>query len=260
MTNDSPPIGAVPVTALAVVVVATVTLASPAVAGPPYVTDDPEPVDYQHFEINTAAQGTYSSHGRSGALPGMDINYGLAPDVQFHVGLAAPFEKNDGQPLHYGYGDTEIGVKYRFVHEDDEGWRPQVAFYPNLELPTGDSERGLGSGYARAFLPLWLQKSFGAWTVDGGGGYWLNRHADNRNYWMAGFLVQRRITEDLSLGGEVFEQGKDSVDNRATGGFNLGGTYDIDEMNHILLSAGRGFRDADDTNTFSYYAGYQITF
>jgi hypothetical protein len=34
--------------------------AAPALAGPPFVTDDPEPVDYQHFEINTAMQGTYT--------------------------------------------------------------------------------------------------------------------------------------------------------------------------------------------------------
>lgn len=231
-----------------------------AFAGPPFVTDDPEPVEYQHFEINTAAQGTYHDHGHEGNLPGVDINYGLLPDVQFHVNLAMPFQQAAGQSLSYGYGDTEVGVKYRFIEEDESGWRPQVALYPNIELPTGNTSQGLGSGYTRVFVPVWLQKSFGEWTTYGGGGYWFNRNADNRNYWFAGWLIQRQITEYLALGGEVFEQGKDSVNGRISGGFNLGGKFDIDEMNHILFSAGRGVRNADDTNTFSYYAGYQITF
>ena len=26
----------------------------------------------------------------------------------------------------YGYGDTELGFKYRFIQEDDKGARPQV--------------------------------------------------------------------------------------------------------------------------------------
>ncbi len=246
--------------AVAALTLCLVVLCGPAVAGPPFVTDDPEPVDAGHFEINTAVQGTDHDGGRSAAMPTIDANYGLVPDVQLHVGLATPLQEAEGQPVHYGYGDTELGVKFRFVHEIEAGWRPQVAFYPNLELPTGNAAKGLGSGYTRAFLPLWLQKSFGDWTIDAGGGYWLNNHEDNRNYWMGGWLVQRKITDDLSVGGEVFEQGRDSVDDKITGGFNLGGTFDIDETNHILFSAGRGIRDVADTNTFSYYAGYQLTF
>ena len=148
-------------------------------------------------------------------------------------------------------------MKYRFIDEDDEGWRPQMAIYPNVELATGNAKSDLGSGYTRAFLPLWLQKSFGDWTTYGGGGYWLNKHADNRDYWFGGLVLQRKINDTLSLGTEIFEQGKDSANDKITAGFNIGGVFDIDDINHILFSAGTGLLNRNESNLFSYYIGYQ---
>jgi hypothetical protein len=40
----------------------------------------------------------------------------------------------------------ELGVKYRFLHEDQNGCIPQVGIFPLVELPTGDSSRGLAIG------------------------------------------------------------------------------------------------------------------
>ena len=229
-------------------------------AGPPFLTDDPEPVEYRHFEINSAVLGTRYAQGVTGATPSIDINYGLIPNVQFHVNLSVPYHQADNQALYAGYGDTELGVKYRFIEEDGTGWRPQLALYPLIEIPTGSDKTMPGTGYNRTFLPMWLQKSWGEWTSYGGGGYWFNTHADNRDYWFAGWLVQRQITERLALGGEVFEQGKNAVGSHVSGGFNLGGKFDLDEAEHILFSAGRGLRDVSDTNIFSYYLAYQLTF
>ena len=64
---------------------------------------------------------------------------------------------------HYGYGDTELGVKFRFLHETD--YLPEAAIFPLLEVPTGNASDGLGSGHVQAFLPMWLQKEF--WRLDG---------------------------------------------------------------------------------------------
>ena len=246
-------------------------ISGPALAGPPFVTDDPEPVDYQHFEINTAMQGTYTKDGRAGNWPNMDINYGLAPDVQFHVNLYAPFAKESGQSFHFGYGDTEVGVKYRFIEEDEEGWQPQVAIYPAIDFPTGDFHDALGAGHRRIFLPVWAQKSFGDWTTFGGGGYWINNHADtDKNYWFMGWAILRKFGEDWTLGGEIFHQTADltgvPVDGgtgtsaRASTGFNLGGYYNFNDENHIIFTFGRGLQNVEETNKFSYYVGYQLGF
>jgi hypothetical protein len=242
----------------------------PATAGPPFVTDDPEPVDFRHFEINSAAQGTLTHGARSGEAPSLDINYGLLPETQFHIGLFGPWQTQDGKASQFGYGDTEFGLKYRFVAEDEAGWRPQVALYPNIDLPTGDEARGLGAGHTRIFLPLWAQKTIGDWQTYGGGGYWINRYGDNRNYWFMGWTLLRKITDRLTLGGEIFHQTADlnsepaptgnGVSSRPSTGFNLGGYYILDENHSILFSAGRGLQNVPATNQFSYYIGLQLSF
>lgn len=235
-------------------------IALPALAGPPFVTDDPEPVDYRHFEINTAMQGTYAEDGRAGAWPTIDANYGLLPDVQFHVGLFASYSRADGGKFHFGYGDTEVGVKFRFLDEDEEGWRPQVAVYPITQFPTGSVDKGLGAGHQRTILPIWVQKSFGDWTSYGGGGYWLNRSDVDRDYWFAGWVLLRRIDERWTLGGELFYNTASRIEARASTGFNFGGYYNLAEGHNLIFTLGSGLRNADATNRLSYYAGYQLQF
>jgi hypothetical protein len=232
----------------------------PALAGPPFVTDDPEPVDVGHFEINTALQGTYAKDGRAGAWPTIDSNYGPLEGVQLHVGLYASFAKGEGESFHYGYGDTEIGVKIRFIDEHEEGWRPQVAIYPITQFATGDAARDLGAGHQRTILPVWLQKSWGDWTSYGGAGYWLNRGGEeDRDYWFFGWVLMRKISEEWSLGGEVFRQTAQTVGGKASSGFNLGGYYNFDETDHVIFTVGRGVQNTD-INQFSYYVGYQLQF
>ena len=60
-------------------VVAALALGAPAWAGPPFRTDDPEPVAFQHFEINLLSLGSETAAGWSGILPGLEVNYGALP-------------------------------------------------------------------------------------------------------------------------------------------------------------------------------------
>jgi hypothetical protein len=233
---------------------------SPAQAGAPFVTDDPEPIAYGTWEINVFSQATHVSGERSGTLAGVDMNYGALPDLQLHVIAPLAFDKVAGAGTKIGYGDTELGAKYRFIDEDEGGWRPAVAVFPLVSLPTGDDERGLGTGHTREFLPLWLEKNFGDWRTFGGGGYWNNPGADNKNYWFLGWALQRQITENLSLGGEVFHQTASTDDGKSSSGFNLGGIYDLSDNYHLLFSAGRGIQHVSSTNRFSYYLAFQWTF
>jgi hypothetical protein len=229
-------------------------------SGPPFRTDDPEPVDYGHWEVYSFTQSTRISGDSSGILPGIEVNYGALPDLQLHVIAPLAFDRPAGSGTKFGYGDTEFGVKYRIVEEDAEGWRPMVGIFPLFEAPTGNAQRGLGSGHGQEFLPLWLQKSLGSWTSYGGGGYWINPGAGNRNYWFAGWLLQHQITEPLALGGEIFRQTATTIGGKDATGFNLGGIYDITENHHLLFSAGRGLQNVAASDAFSYYVGYQLTF
>ena len=117
-------------------------LSSPAFAGPPYITDDPEPVDYQHWEFYAFSQGGRANGETGGVAPSCDCNYGVLPDVQLHIQPGAAFRRASGASPAWGPGNTELGLKYRFVEQDKTNATPSIAFYPLLEAPTGDPTRG----------------------------------------------------------------------------------------------------------------------
>jgi hypothetical protein len=150
---------------------------------------------------------------------------------------------------------VEIGVKYRFA--DESRLLPQAGIFPLVELPSGDRERNLGSGDIQTFLPIWLQKSFGNFTTYGGGGYWINPGAGNKNYWLLGWEAQDDLSEALTLGGEIFHYTASTVEGGDRTGFNAGGIINIDDHNHILFSAGT---DIHGPALFSMYIAYQLTF
>ncbi len=179
-----------------------------------------------------------------------------------HVVAPVAFDSPAGGPTVFGKGDTELGFKYRLIEQDKNGARPSVGIFPLVEVPTGNQERGLGAGHPSVFLPVWIQKDFGEWTTYGGGGYWFNKNDNfgDKDYWFAGWLLQRKITDKLTLGGEIFYQTADTIDGVDSAGFNIGGQYDFDEHNHLLFSAGRGFLHAQETNLYSWYLGWQITY
>ncbi len=223
-------------------------------AGPPFVTDDPEPVEYRHWEIYLASQDAKDKDGWSGTDPHFEVNYGALPNLQLH--LIAPLayvRPNDGSS-HYGFGDLELGVKYRFIQEAD--WRPMVGVFPIVDLPTGNSSLGLGSGYYRIFLPIWFQKSLGPWQSYGGGGYWINAGSGNKNYWFFGWQVQRELSKAITLGGEVFYNTPTARAEGGRTGFNVGTIVNLTDEHHLLLSAGR---DIHGQNRFSAYIAYQLT-
>ena len=224
-------------------------------AGPPFFTDDPEPADYKHGEFYIASQYLHSRDGRSVTLPHFEFNYGALPNVHLHLIAPLQYVKPEGGSSQYGYGDTEIGIKFRFIQESDRV--PMVGTFPLIEFPTGDSDKGLGNGQAQIFLPLLFQKSWGPWTTYGGGGYWINQGEGNKNWWFFGWLLQREITKQFSLGAELFHRTISREGGESGTGFNVGAVINLTEDHHILLSAGRDF---DGPNLFTSYISYQFTF
>ena len=158
-------------------------------------------------------------------------------------------------PSSYGYGDTELGIKLRFVQEG--AWLPQIGTFPLLEVPSGSHDRNLGSGHLQTFLPLWLQKSVGKWTAYGGGGYWINPGPHNRNWWYAGLVIQRRMLASLTPGFEFFHGTSEEVDGQREIGLNFGLIWDLSDTQHLMFSAGPAIQGS---NQMQGYFAYQLTF
>jgi hypothetical protein len=241
--------------AFALSAVISLEIAATAFGGPPFVTDDPEPVDYQHWEFYLASMHSELGGDWSGTAPHFEVNYGAVPDLQLHLIAPLAYDSPPQGASHYGAGDLELGAKYRFVQETNG--RPQVGVFPLLELPTGSERNNLGSGHAQAFLPLWFQKSWGSWTAYGGGGYGLNSFSGHDNWGFTGAVLQKQIWTNVLIGVEVYHQTQYQTDFPNTGtAFNVGTVIDFSENHHLLFSAGRSI---DGPVGFQCYIAYQFT-
>lgn len=76
--------------------------AAPAHAGPPFVTDDPVPVEPGHWEIYGFSMGTVTHGDSAGILPGIDANYGALPNLHLHALLPVAWRHGHRRqvPLH----------------------------------------------------------------------------------------------------------------------------------------------------------------
>jgi hypothetical protein len=224
-----------------------------AVAGPPFKTDDPQPVDFRHWEFYAASMQAFARDGTNATCPHFEVNYGLAPNVQVHAVAPLEYVHSSGG-THYGYSDTEIGAKYRFVEET--ATTPQVGVFPMVEIPTGSESKGLGSGHTQVYLPLWLQKSWGRFTTYAGAGWWYNPGQGKKDWTFAGWEAQYDLSDLVTLGGELYYQTADNEEATSSAGFNVGGFINITEDHHILFSLGQTFSHSE---TVTGYIGYQLT-
>lgn len=116
----------------------------PAHAAPPFRTDDPEAVEHKHAEFYVFSQQTLTGDGRTGVLPALEFNYGVYENVQFHLVTPWAFSKSSGEGTTHGYGDTELCVKWQLNEESET--MPIIGVFPLVEIPTGNSHKGLGNG------------------------------------------------------------------------------------------------------------------
>jgi hypothetical protein len=230
-----------------------VFFAAEAFAGPPFKTDDPQPVDYLHWEFYIASAQQFERHATNATCPHFELNYGVVPNVQLHLVAPLGYVRGD-DGTHYGYSDTEVGVKYRIVEETLTS--PQIGIFPLVELPTGDQSKQLGSGKVEAFIPAWVQKSWGKLTTYAGAGFWYNPGVGQKNWLFSGWEAQYDFSEVVTLGGELRSQTADNQQSQSSGGFNFGGFINLTENDHILFSLGHSVSGA---TMITGYVGFQLT-
>jgi hypothetical protein len=226
-----------------------------ALAGPPFVTDDPEPTDLGHWEIYNYVQGAETEGIFSGS-GGFDINYGGFKDVQLTAVVPANFDT--GGHARGGLGDIELATKYLFLHQQANGWMPDLAIFPRLFVPTAN--RHFGSGHLGVFLPLWAQKDFGQWSLFGGGGYDINPGPGQRNYWQGGVALSRALTDRFSLGMEVYRQTADADAATPFTVLNLAATYAMTEHWTLMISGGPVIENAAANGRYDVYFALEATY
>lgn len=204
-------------------------------AGPPFFTDDPQPVDFKHWEFYISSVNTFQTDHWSGTSPHAEVNYGLVPNLQIHLLLPLNYNYSPGSSADFGYGNTEFGVKYCFIHETATS--PQVGIFPIAEVPTIRNPE-FSDGNMQFFIPVWAQKSWGKLTSYGGLGYGINPGSGHKNWFFSGWEIQYDFSPKLMLGGELYYHSPDAVGNSAVTALNLGGSLNFTQKFHFIFSLG----------------------
>ena len=236
-----------------------------ALGGPPFQTDDPEPIDFEHYEFYTFASSDGTPVETDTVGLAIEFNWGALPNVHLHIIIpeAAVLPSNNPSlapagigPRAFGLGDIETGIKYRFVQETAH--RPMIGTFTMFELPSGDAARGLGVGRTWFKIPIWAQKSFGPWTTYGGGGVTVVHAPGYRNFPFAGWLVQRDIGKKITLGTEIFHHGPEGIatpQTLAATMVDVGGYYKFRDPGFQLLFC-YGHTAIGQTENYAYLGLY----
>jgi len=139
---------------------------STASAQQPFVTDDADttPKGHFHFEFSNEfdwlQRESFPNVKQNTA--DFELDYGLFDRVE--IGIESPLLTIFNAPgtnlgSVSGLGDTNLSLKYNFLREHENSRAPALAIAFNLELPTGDSKRQLGSGLADFYVNGIIQKS-----------------------------------------------------------------------------------------------------
>jgi hypothetical protein len=234
--------------------------------GPPFQTDDPVPVDFQHYEfyIFGSMDGTRAEIDSTG--PAFEFNWGALPRVQLHViapwGSIHPsnnpiYAPGGIGPSAFGYTDMELGVKIAFIKESK--YIPQIGAFPMFEVPAGNYQKGLGVGKVWYKVPLWLQKNLGHWLLDGGGGETIVPQTQYRNFPYAAFLLKYAFGDRLELGGEVFSHGREgyaTAQTQSSTMIDVGGYYHFKHHPGEQFLFCYGHSVAGQTEQFAYVGMY----
>jgi hypothetical protein len=261
----------------AVAAFAATVMLTVAKAGPPFVTDDPDTPGPNHWEINVAylleagREGIEPSHALptstssrrfyEHAIPLLDINYGWHDNDQlkFEVPLMLldPAEGND----EFGIGDARFGYKFRFV--DEAAALLSMSVYPQIDLPSGDEDRGLGAGDPVLTLPFQLGKHFldEQLFVYGDIGYEEQLADEQDDVLFFGIAAEFEVRPGLVLGGEIHHVHAISSESADDTLFNFGFKYDLTEAVTLLGAAGRSFDPSADRGAdVLVYLGLQFRF
>lgn len=234
--------------------------------GPPFQVDDPVPVDFKNYEfyIFGGADGTPAEMDYTG--PAFEFNWGAVPRVQLHAILpwGGIYPSNNPTyapggvgPSAKGLTDVELGVKLAIIKETKT--IPQIGTFTMFEMPTGNFDKGLGVGKVWYRLPVWLQKNYGKWLLDGGAGETVVPQTSYHDFPYGGFLLKREMNKKLELAVEVFSHGGEgfaAAQTQKSTMIDAGGYWHLKGEEFMQFLFAYGHSVAGQTENYAYLGLY----
>ncbi len=132
------------------------------------------------------------------------LSYGIVDSVDLVLGIPYQFirVKEEGETAtENGISDVSLELKWRFFERDGLS----LALKPGISFPTGDDEKGLGSGKTAYSVFFIATKEIEPWAFHLNLGYIRNENsADEReNLWHASVAAGYGLAEKLTLVGNI---------------------------------------------------------
>lgn len=180
-------------------------LAAPAQAAHPLVSDDTGTQGQGHWQFEASADRTRVREGGITARElevGTALTYGLTETIDLAVGAPWLRLSATGEKTQQGLGDLTLLAKWRLL-DDSKGF--SLGLRPEITLPTGDEDKGLGNGRATGALTLMAQLERGPWTwlVNAGVAYNDNKAGDRKRLWAASTALLFAAHEQWTLVADV---------------------------------------------------------
>ncbi|MDD5760221.1 MAG: transporter [Desulfobulbaceae bacterium] len=143
------------------------------------------------------------------------LSYGLSDQVDLVIDLPYLYSREkteEGTTSEDGFADTAIEVKWRFYEHENLS----LAVKPGLTLPTGDDEKGLGSGKATYSLFFIGSQEMDPWAFHLNLGYIRNENTldEEKDIWHASIASSFALTDALTA---VANLGVESNTDKAAG-------------------------------------------
>ncbi len=224
----------------------------------PLITDDTGTQGKGRFQLEV--NGEYGHDKDSGITTktiqlASTLTYGVIDPLDVILGI--PYQRNRMEETgsvtkRDGISDISLEMKWRFYEKDGLSF----ALKPGITFPTGDEEKGLGSGRVTYHLFFIGTKEMKPWAFHLNLGYIRNENKldENENLWHASVASTVEVIKDLKVVGNIGIESNTERNAAVHPAFILGGlVYSISENFDIDFGVKGGITKPE--TDYSFLAG-----
>lgn len=241
--------------------VLAVAWCAPVAAIPPLVSGDVPTAEHGTYELFVGYLATDSGPVTSHQIPFWELVYGITRRQELTI--EAPLVlRDDPSGSATGLGDAVLGTKVRFLGRPSEDSGLSASL--EITLPTGDRDRGLGSGAVDVDLRARAGRQISREVVYGNVGHtWVGEDGDEprEDTWFFALVWDHPLAARVRLLTEVYEKTADEPGAPDRLAATIGTKMKFREREQIHLSVGRSLRSgAAGGPDLRVYAGWRRDF
>jgi hypothetical protein len=197
----------------------------------------------------------------TGGQAAATLSYGIVENVDLVLSLPYLWGKAEVNEItvydEKGIGDAVLETKWRLFEKNGFS----MALKPGISIPTGNDEKGLGTGQLGGHLFLIGSKELGSWAFHANLGYIRNENKvdERKDIWHASFAATWEVIKNLKLVANVGIERNPDEDANNDPAFIIGGIiYSINENFDVDLGVKGGLSKSE--TDLSLLAGVTFRF